>query len=76
MKNVLKRKAIRRWLPTEFKQSKVLPLIMFGDGMKKKDSVCMKKVLSSTTSVLYSKLLERQKQIQCALVDINEYTTH
>lgn len=36
------KKTIHRWLPVKFRRSEDLPLVMFGDEIKKKDGVSMK----------------------------------
>ncbi|KAI9254104.1 hypothetical protein EDC94DRAFT_618847 [Helicostylum pulchrum] len=65
----------RKWKPSKFVDSTLVPLVVFGDGMKQKDAVRMKKRLSGVTKILYKEIICRQKQNLAALVDINEFRT-
>ncbi|KAI9256392.1 hypothetical protein EDC94DRAFT_616305, partial [Helicostylum pulchrum] len=52
----------RKWRPSKFVDSTLVPLVVFGDGVKQKDAVRMKKRLSG-------------KQNLAAIIDINEFRT-
>ena len=65
----------RKWKPSKFVDSTLVPLVVFGDGMKQKDAVRMKKRLSGVTKILYKEIICRQKQNLAAIVDINEFRT-
>ncbi|KAI9268591.1 hypothetical protein EDC94DRAFT_646196 [Helicostylum pulchrum] len=65
----------RKWKPGKFVDSTLVPLVVFGDGMKQKDAVRLKKRLSGATNILYKEIICRQKQNLAAIVDINEFRT-
>ncbi|KAG2235268.1 hypothetical protein INT48_004735 [Thamnidium elegans] len=64
-----------KWRPSKFVDSTLDPLVVFGDGMKHKDAVRLKKRLSRVTNILYKEVICRQKQNLVAIVDINEFRT-
>jgi hypothetical protein len=64
-----------RWRPQHFNPSALVPLVVFGDGMKNKDTVKMKGHVSGTTGLLYQEIQRRQNQFLAALLDINEFRT-
>jgi hypothetical protein len=65
------RKKNTRWRPQHFNLSALVPLVVFGDGMKNKDTVRIK-VMSG---LLYQEIQIRQNQFLGALLDINEFRT-
>jgi hypothetical protein len=58
-KKTSKEKNIRRRLPANYKQPEALSLILFGYGMKKKDSVSIKKLSLIPPIFCRAKLLEQ-----------------
>jgi hypothetical protein len=72
---VQKKKKKQKWPNTKIDDTEAVPLIVFGDGMRNKDTVRLKGHISGTTGVLYRELVKRSKVFDCALVDINEYKT-
>ncbi|KAI8878324.1 hypothetical protein K501DRAFT_277637 [Backusella circina FSU 941] len=54
-----------------FFPSRTIPLIVFDDGMKKKDKVEVKRLQIRATGILRRKLILRSKKLQVAFVDIS-----
>ncbi|KAG2194486.1 hypothetical protein INT46_009391, partial [Mucor plumbeus] len=64
------------WLKkSTFKNSDAVPLIVFGDGMKNKDTVAIKGHTSGATGALQRELQLRSKTFGSMVVDINEFRT-
>jgi hypothetical protein len=65
-----------KWLKkSTFKNSDAIPLIVFGDGMKNKDTVAIKGHTSGATGALQRELQLRSKTFESVVVDINEFRT-
>ncbi|KAG2235954.1 hypothetical protein INT48_004284, partial [Thamnidium elegans] len=64
-----------KWRPSKFVDSTLVLLVVFGDGMKRKNAVRIKKRLSGGTNILYKEVICRQKQNLAAIVDIDEFRT-
>jgi hypothetical protein len=60
---------------SKFTTSVKVPVVVFGDGLKNKESVPMKRQLSGTNGVVLRSLYQRSKQLTAAVVMINEYNT-
>jgi hypothetical protein len=58
-----------------FSPSQAVTLVVFGDGMKNKDTAKIKGLQSGVTGLLRKPLIQRSRQFKNVLVDINEYLT-
>ncbi|RCH93528.1 hypothetical protein CU097_009585 [Rhizopus azygosporus] len=59
----------------KFQYSNSIPLVVFGDGMKNKDTVAIRGHVSGVTGILQKELLQRSRQYKNVLVGINEFRT-
>ncbi|RCH84655.1 hypothetical protein CU097_005445 [Rhizopus azygosporus] len=57
----------------KFQYSNSIPLVVFGDGMKNKDTIAIRDHVSGVMGTLQKELLQRSRQFKDVLVGINEF---
>ncbi|GAA5815664.1 hypothetical protein MFLAVUS_009177 [Mucor flavus] len=66
---------VEKKFKVQFRFSDRVPLVVFGDGMRNKDTIKFKGLTSGVTSILTNELRKRQRLYKISVIYINEFRT-